>query len=412
MDALRNLRRFAQDSLRLLAMGDRYYYAWVGFLLLLILMGTVAYVGQVRDGLIVTRMRDQVSWGFYIGNFTFLVGVAAAAIMLVIPAYIYDWEPIKEITILGEMLAISALVMCLGFVMVDIGRPDRFWHIIPLVGRLNFPQSLLAWDVIVLNLYLLLNWFVVTYLLYCAYTERHYRKWIVLPLVLLSIPMAVSIHTVTAYLYNGLAARPFWNSAILAPRFLASAFCSGPAILLILLQVLRRTTRLHITDAAIFKVAELMAYTMGFNLFLTAAEAFKEFYSATEHVVYIQYLFFGLKGHTTLVPFAWASVLTGLVAFLLFLIPRTRTNWVTLNLGCVLIYASVYIEKGMGLIIPGLTPDALGEIYEYFPSRTEVAVAAGIFALGFLVFTLMLRAAVPVMLGEFTSSKRPGGGLR
>ncbi len=278
MFTLRNFSGFISDTLRLVSKGGRLYYAWVGFLLLLIAIGAGAYIGQLNNGLIVTKMRDQVSWGFYIGNFTFLVGVAAAAIMLVIPAYIYDWEPIKEITILGEMLAISALIMCLGFVMVDIGRPDRFWHIIPLVGRLNWPQSMLAWDVIVLNLYLLLNWFVVTYLLFCAYTERHYVKKLVLPLVLLSIPMAVSIHTVTAYLYNGLAARPFWNSAILAPRFLASAFCSGPAILLILLQVLRKTTKLSIKDEAIFKIAELMAYTMGFNLFLTAAEAFKELY--------------------------------------------------------------------------------------------------------------------------------------
>ncbi|HEY3270066.1 MAG TPA: NrfD/PsrC family molybdoenzyme membrane anchor subunit [Geothrix sp.] len=405
MFTLRNFSGFFSDTLRLVTKGGLLYYAWVGFLLVLIAIGAGAYIGQLKDGLIVTRMRDQVSWGFYIGNFTFLVGVAAAAIMLVIPAYIYDWEPIKEITILGEMLAISALIMCLGFVMVDIGRPDRFWHIIPLVGRLNWPQSMLAWDVIVLNLYLLLNWFVVTYLLFCAYTERHYVKKLVLPLVLLSIPMAVSIHTVTAYLYNGLAARPFWNSAILAPRFLASAFCSGPAILLILLQVLRKTTKLTIKDEAIFKIAELMAYTMGFNLFLTAAEAFKELYSGTEHMVYFQYLLFGLRGHATLVPYAWASILCGLAAFILFLVPRTRTNWVTLNIGCVLIYASVYIEKGMGLIIPGLTPDVLGDIYVYQPSFTEVAVAAGIFAIGFLVFTLMLKAAVPMMLGEFTISK-------
>ncbi len=410
MTILLNFKRFILDTVGLMLLrGSRLYYAWIGFLLLLIAMGVIAYTGQMRNGLIVTNMRDQVSWGFYIGNFTFLVGVAAASIMLVIPAYIYDWAPIKEITILGEMLAITALVMCLCFVMVDIGRPDRFWHIMPLVGRLNWPSSMLAWDVIVLNLYLLLNWFVVTYLLFSAYVEKHYNKALVLPLVLLSIPMAVSIHTVTAYLYNGLAARPFWNSAILAPRFLASAFCSGPAVLLILLQVLRRTTRLKITDEAIFKIAELMAYTMGFNLFLTAAESFKELYSGTEHMIYFQYLLFGIEKngvhYNTLVPFAWASILTGFIAFLLFLIPKTRMNWTTLNIGCVLIYSSVYIEKGMGLIIPGLTPDTLGEIYVYRPSLTEITVAAGVFSLGALVFTFMLKAAVPMMLGEFTITK-------
>lgn len=410
METLREFRSFMAESGRLVVRGNRYYWAWVGFLLLLIAVGSAAYLGQLRGGLIVSHMRDPVSWGYYIGNFTFLVGVAAAAIMLVIPAYIYNWKPIKEITLLGELLAISALVMCLGFVLVDIGRPDRFWHIVPLVGRLNFPNSLLAWDVIVLNGYLLLNWFVVTYLLFCAFTGRPYVKALVLPLVLLSIPMAVSIHTVTAFLYNGLAARPFWNASILAPRFLASAFCSGPAILLVLLQILRKISPLDIKDEAIHKIAELMAYTMAFNLFLSGAEAFKEFYSNTEHLLFIRYLYLGVAGHTTLVPYAWTSVVCGVAAFLLFLVPRTRKNPITLNLGCLLIYASVYIEKGMGLIIPGLTPDTLGEIYEYTPSLTEVLVAAGIFAAGFLVFTIMLKVAVPIMLGQFTLRHARGPG--
>lgn len=405
MGRIRNFSRFIVSSAKLVVTGDRYYWAWVGFLLAIIAVGAVAYSGQVSHGLLASNMRDQVSWGFYIGNFTFLVGVAAAAIMLVIPAYVYEWKPIKEITLLGEILAIAALIMCLGFVLVDIGRPDRFWHIVPLVGILNFPSSLLAWDVVALNGYLLLNWAVVTYMLFCAYTGRHYRTGLVYPLVLLSIPMAVSIHTVTAYLFNGLAARPFWNVSILAPKFLASAFCSGPAILLVLLQILRKTTKLEVKDEAIFKVAELMAYTMGFNLFLTAAEAFKEFYSNTNERVFTQFLYFGYKGHQALVPFAWASLVCGFAAFVLFVIPRTRKNWVTLNLGCLLIYSSVYIEKGMGLIIPGLTPDTLGEIYEYRPSATEVFVAAGIFAVGFLAFTLMLKVAVPIMLGNFRSGR-------
>lgn len=396
---------FMRTTLPLMLKGDRIYWSWIALLLLIMALGAGAFAHQASTGLAVTNMRDQVSWGFYIGNFTFLVGVAAAAIMLVIPAYVYEWPPMQEITLLGELLALSALLMCLGFVLVDLGRIDRFWHIIPLVGRLNWPHSMLAWDVIVLNLYLLLNWFVVTYLLYCAYTGKPYAKGLVWPLVIASIPMAVGIHTVTAYLYNGLASRPYWNSAILAPRFLASAFCSGPAILVVLLQILRRTTRLKIPDEALFKVAELMAYAMGFNLFLTAAEAFKEFYSGTHHMVHVQYLYFGLEGHRTLVPFAWASLLCGLAAFFLLAMPRWRKRALTLNLGCLLIFSSVYIEKGMGLIIPGLTPDALGEIYEYTPSLTELLVAAGIFAGGFLVFTLMLKAAVPIMLGEVSGAK-------
>ena len=392
---------FIVGSVRIILRGNLYYWVWVLFLLTLVGVGGFAYIGQLKHGLIVTNMRDQVSWGFYIGNFTFLVGVAAAAVVLVIPAYIYNWGPIKEIVILGELLAVSATVMCVLFVTVDIGHPERVWHMLPGIGSLNLPESILAWDVVVLNGYLILNFVIVTYILFCSFRMKHYRSAIVWPLVILSIPMAISIHTVTAFVYNGVPARPFWNAAILAPRFLVSAFCSGPAILLVMLQILRKTTRLEIRDEAIWKIAELMAYAMFINLYLQAVDIFKEFYSNTEHTLYARYMFFGLKGHNAVVPFAWASLAAGIIAFFLFLIPYTRRNPITLNLGCLLIYSAVYLEKGMCLVIPGLTPDTLGEIYEYAPTMTEWQVAAGIFAVGFLLLTWMVKVSVQISLGQF-----------
>jgi molybdopterin-containing oxidoreductase family membrane subunit len=401
MDTVRLLTDFITGSARLVSRGNRYYWAWVTLLFVLIVSGGLAYWDQVSLGLVTTGMRDQVSWGLYIGNFAFLVGVAAAAVVLVIPAYIYDWKPIREIVIYGELLAISAIIMCLLFVFVDIGRPDRFWHLLPPFGHLNFPESLLAWDVLVLNIYFVLNFAVATHILYRAFHGRPYDKRIVVPLVLLSIPMAIGIHTVTAFLFNGLAARPYWNSSILAPQFLASAFCSGPAILLMVLQLLRRFTRFEIRNEAIWKIAELMAYAMFLNLFLHGAEIFKEFYSDTEHLLYTQYWFLGINEHRTLVPFAWTAVGLNLLAFIFLVVPATRRNWVTLNIGCLATYFGVYIDKGMGLIIPGLTPDSLGEIYVYLFTATEFRVAAGVFSIGFLVFTLMLKVAVPISLGEF-----------
>jgi len=373
----------------------------VSLLSLAVIVGFITYVQQLNEGLITTSMRDQVSWGFYIGNFTFLVGVAAAAVLLVIPAYVYHWKPIKEVVILGELLAISALVMCGLFVFVDIGHPERAWHLIPGIGHLNLPSSLLAWDVIALNSYLTLNVIIVTYLLFTLYRGKQPRPGIFTPLVLLSIPAAIGIHTVTAFLYNGFPARPFWNSAILAPRFIASAFCSGPAVLLILMQLLRRFTLFEIKDEAIWKIAELMAYAMAVNLFLLGAEVFKEFYSDTEHLIHMRYMFTGIGGQTAIVPYMWLSVFCSIAAFVLFLVPWTRKNVITLNLGCLLIWAGVYIEKGMGLVIPGLTPDTLGEIYEYFPSRSEILISVGIFSVGFLLFTFMIRVATPIMLGQF-----------
>ncbi len=223
-----NFLRFITGSFKIITNGSKAYYAWVTFLILLIAWGGFGYAHQLAHGLIVTHMRDSVSWAFYIGNFTFLVGVAAASVMLVIPAYVYHWKPIKEIVIFGELLAICAVIMCLCFIIVDIGNPLRFWHMLPGIGILNFPSSLLSWDFFVLNSYFILNLIIVVYLLYCQFYKKEYKVSFVMPLVLLSIPLAIGIHTVTAFLFNALPGRPFWNSALLAPRFLASAFCSGP----------------------------------------------------------------------------------------------------------------------------------------------------------------------------------------
>ncbi|MBI4860284.1 MAG: polysulfide reductase NrfD, partial [Candidatus Riflebacteria bacterium] len=368
---IKNFLEFAWGSAKLAARGSLAYYAWILFLGTFIALGAVAYFRQFNEGLIVTAMRDQVMWGLYIGNFTFLVGVAAAAVVLVIPAYVYDWEPIKEIVLIGELLAVSALVMCLLFIGADIGRPDRLWHPIPLLGVLHFPSSIMAWDMIVLNLYLVLNVSVATHIIYRSYHGKPYSKSFVWPMVIFSIPLAVSIHTVTAFLYNGLPARPFWNASILAPRFLASAFCSGPAIILILLQLLRRFFGLKIKEEAIWKIAELMAYAMAVNLFLLISEVFREGYSDTHHLVHTRYLYFGIGEHTALTWWAWLSVGLSAAAFFLFLVPATRKNPLTLNLGCVMIYLGAYLEKGMALIIPGLTPDTLGESYEYTPTLNE-----------------------------------------
>jgi Ni/Fe-hydrogenase subunit HybB-like protein len=393
--------QFLKDCGRQISTGNKAYFLWLAGLFLAIAIGAVAYSHQYRVGLIATNIRDQVSWAFYVGNFTFLVGVAAAAVLLVIPAYIYHWGPIKEVVLIGELLAISALAMCLLFIMVDMGRPERLLHMWPLFGTPNWPDSLLTWDALVLNLYLILNLVVVGFILFNAYAGREPNKKILWPLVLLSIPVSISTHTVTAFLYNGMAARPYWNASILAPRFLASAFCSGPAIMLVLFQVLRRTAKIPIKDEAIWKVAELMSYAMFFNLFLLGAEVFKEFYSAKEELVHTQYFWFGLGGHNALMPYAWASLISSIAAFVIFVVPKLRTNWVWLNLGCFLIFSGVYIEKGLGLVIPGMTPSTLGEIYEYRPTLTEWSIALGIFGVGFLVLTILVKISIPILVGTF-----------
>jgi len=389
-----------RDYLQCWLKGPPIYYAWMLFLLAVVAVGGIAYLSQLKGGLGVTAMTNQVSWGLYISNFTFLVGVAAAAVLLIIPAYVYNWAPIKEIAVLGEGLAVSALVMCMLFVTLDLGRPERVWHLLPVVGRPNFPSSMLVWDIIVLTGYLLLNVGIPLYVLVKIYSGRGTKDWLIMPLIFLSIPWAVGIHTVTAFLYNGFGGRPFWNAAILAPRFLASAFCSGPAISLLAFQVIRKFSKFEVKDEALFKIGEMICIAMGLNLFLLGCEVYKELYTGSIHKSPIIYLYAGLHGHSALVPWIWTATGFNVLAFFIFLIPKTRKNLVTLNLGCLLIVGGVWIEKGMGLIVPGFIPTPMGEIWEYTPNRIEILISAGVFAVGLLIYTLLLKVAVAIETGE------------
>ena len=556
ISAARNYGNFLWRCARVTTVGDWRYYAWVGLLVAVALVGLNAYCKQLVYGLSVTGMSDEVSWGVYIANFTFLVGVAAAAVMMVIPVYIYDNEEMHDLVIFGELLAVAAIIMCLLFVTVDLGRPDRFWHLIPMLGQMNFPNSMLSWDVIVLNGYLLLNVHICGYLIYTRYRGRKPSKWFYIPFVFTAIVWAVSIHTVTAFLYVGLGGRPFWNSSIVGPRFLASAFSAGPSLIILALQLVRRVTasgaatdlskwvdvgatpgrpatqddldelarvlpafagisradraralagtavlevqqgdlllrqgskspdaffvlegnvvvkreesgrvritrtaapgdqfgevsalqgtkrmasaiaeeptrvlrlpadslrilmentefdtivrsrmseRLMITDHALLTLRGIVQVAMIINVFLLANEVFKEFYSGNLHVASSKYLFLGLHGHHALVPWIWTAVALNVIGMVLLILPISRSlKW--LDVACVCCIVGIWIEKGMGLVIPGFIPTPLGAIEEYSPSLNETLVCLGIWAFGLLCYTLFLRMAVPILQGRMTKA--------
>lgn len=551
--SLKNFLGFLGRCGQLACEGDWRYYTWTGVLFALCLVGLNAYAKQFVHGLITTDMTDQVCWGVYIANFSFVVGIAASAVILIIPVYIYKNEELQDLVIFGELLAIAAILMALAFVMVDLGRPDRFWHMIPGLGKFNFPDSLLSWDVIVLNGYLGLNIYVCAYLLYCRYQKRPPNKWLYQPFIFVGIVWAVSTMMVSAFLYVGLGGRPFWNSAIIGPRFLASAFTAGPALIILALQIIRRITaraaeetpspagdnaqlmrpvtaeelarlgkflpefnsvsaetrqlllasgtvfevpaahiflrqgargegayfvlqgrvavnredsgllrtvrtlgpgeqfgeisalagtprtatavaeepahvlrvpaetlrqlmkssvlarvirarmndRLMISDRALLTLRHIVQVSMIINVFLLLNEVFKEFYTGNLHVAASQYLYFGLHGHHALVPWIWTAIACNLTALTLLLLPiSTSLKW--LDVACVLAIVGIWIEKSMGIIIPGFVPSPLGEIVEYSPTLNETLICFGIWAFGLLVYTVLLRVAVPILQGRFT----------
>lgn len=405
-----HLIHFVRDGLRAATSGGRTYHLWMGALTFFILVGIYAYVIQLTEGLAVTGMNDHVSWGLYISNFTFLVGLAAAAVMIVMPSYVLNDIDFTKAVLIGEGVAVSALVMCLLFVVVDLGAPHQAWHLIPVIGYFNWPRSLLAWDVIVLNGYLALNLLIPFYLLYTRYTGGTPDKRTYLPFVYLSVFWAVSIHMVTAFLLAGLPARPFWNSSLLGPRFLASAFAGGPAFMILTLGFIRHHTDYEISDGALSKLAMIATAAAQINLLMLGSELFKEFYFPTHHSQSAHYLFFGLHGHNALVAWIWTAIAFNVVATATLTLHPLRRNPTLLFPACLLLFIAIWMEKGMGLVIPGFIPSPLGEIVEYMPSWVELCVTFGIWATGLFLFTILIRVALPIELGKSRSPLLPSAG--
>ena len=398
-----HLKAFLTSALRSATSGGRRYHVWMGTLTLIMLVGAWAYSIQFRYGLGVTGLSDHVSWGLYISNFTFLVGLAAAAMMLVLPAYVFDDVDFGKAVLIAEGVAVAALVMCLLFVVVDIGNPLAAWHLTPGIGYLNWPRSLLAWDVVVLNGYLALNLTIPFYILFSHYRGLRPEKKKYLPWMYIAVMWAVSIHLVTAFLLAGLPARPYWNTALLGPRFLASAFTAGPAFVIVLLWVIQRETRFPVAEGALRKLAVITTVAAQINLVMLLSELFYKFYSPTHHGINARYLFFGLEGHHALVPWIWTAIAFNVLATAGLMIHPLRRNPRWLIPGCIVLFVSVWIEKGIGLVIPGFIPSPLGEIVEYVPTLVELGVTAGIWATGLFVLTVLVKVAIPIELGEVRS---------
>lgn len=372
--------------------GSRSYFAFLAALAAVAAVGFATYLHQFDVGLGITGLSRDVPWGLYISQLTFLVGVAASAVMVVLPYYLHHYKAFGKLAILGEFLAIPAVLMCQLFVIVDIGQPRRALNIV----LHPTPNSLLFWDLIVLNGYLLLNIIISRTTFRAERAGMPPPAWIK-PVIYLSIPWAVSIHTVTAFLYSGLAARPFWLTAILAPRFLASAFAGGPAILILLALLVRKFSKFDPGKEAIAKLGEIVTYAMVLNVFFILLELFTALYSnIPEHVEHFTYLFLGLEGHAVLAPWMKVSVALAVVSLVLLVIPKLRRNETVLVAACLTVVVSLWIDKGLGMVVTGFVPSPLGHVNEYWPSSVEVLIALGIYAIGIMVLTVLYKIAIGV----------------
>ncbi|MBW1764431.1 MAG: polysulfide reductase NrfD [Deltaproteobacteria bacterium] len=372
--------------------GSQSYWGWIGFLILCTAVGAACYSVQFVDGLMVTGMGRDVSWGFYIGQLTYFVGVAAGGVMVVLPCYLHDYKAFSRITILGEFLAVGAIIICGLFVMVDLGNLPRMMNIMIYPNL----KSILFWDMIVLNTYLIFNLLIGWNVLTAERKGVPYPKWVKV-LTYISIPWAFSIHTVTAFLYAGIPGRHYWLTAVMAVRFLTSAFASGPAILILLCLIIRKVSRFDPGKEQINTLGKIVAYAMILNVFCFGLECFTAFYSQIPgHMHSLVYLFSGLHGYNALVPWMWTATVFGALSLVLLIVPSFRNNETGLMIACGAVIISTWIDKGFGLVLGGFIPNPFEAITEYMPTSIEIGISVGVWAIGALVITILYKIVISV----------------
>ena len=386
--------RFIREGLTAMLQGDKYYWGWLGLLLVFIIIGLAFYSQQLQQGVVITGMSDQVSWGFYIANFTFMLGIASAVILLLIPAYLFGREDVKQVILIGQALAVATVLTAMLLVIVDLGRPDRLWHLLPVIGKFNLPQSMLAWDVVSLNGFLFLNLLIPFYILYRQYQGKPASIKHVLPFIILTIFWAIFMTTVEALLFATNSGRPLWHTPLLGPRLLASAFVTGSALFIIVLLFLRRFWQYPVKQTVIDMLSSILLYALYVTLFIVLLELLIDFYNETTHAASLRYLFFGLHGYAGLTPWIWTSLILNIIAVLLLSFKRLRQKILVLVIASSLGFIGIWIEKGMGFVVGGFIPTPIGEIYEYTPTLAEIMITLGCWAIGVLVFTLLTRASI------------------
>ncbi|OGS94166.1 MAG: hypothetical protein A3K04_06620 [Gallionellales bacterium RBG_16_56_9] len=397
---------FALDFGSFAIKGGAKYYAWLLFLLFFVLVGSYTAYIQLTEGLIVTGATDQISWELFIANFIFTAHVAAAAVLVVAPGYMYKRKDFKEIAVLGEIIAMCFVATGILFILFHMGRPDRLWHLLPGIGVFNIPNSMLVFDVIVLNVYLFLNVVAVFYLLYKKYIgSETLGKWYT-PWIYLAIAWGPLIHICTSFVLSSNARMFSWATAVLPFAFLSMAGASGPALIILIFLLVRKYTKLQIGDSVIDLLTQMIVWSLGILMLVLGAEFFTALYSSAEHAASLKFNMFGHNGLDMYVSSFWIIMALIVGSFFVLLIPAVRKSYnFLLPLVCLEIFLVILVEKPLILVFPAFSPSPFGEYTEYYPTLVEYFNVMLVWAIGFIALTLVTKGAIGILTGEVKYAK-------
>lgn len=369
---------------------------WVGAIAAGLVVGLGSFLYQWANGLGVTGLSNTVSWGLYIVAFMFFVGVSAGGLIVVAASELVGSHRLASLNRLAVIVSGTAIAAAAVSIMPDLGRPERFWKMLVQPHW----TSPLMWDMVVITLYLSIA---VTDLWILTRPRPMARGLKIMAMV--TLPVAVLVHSVTAWIFGLLVARPFWNTALMAPLFISSALVSGMALILLVTHLTTRVTRFSPPEHVFGDIGKLMAWFVAVDGFLLAAEVLTVYTSQVEdHLAPLELLLWG-----RFAPIFWAEVALGVaVPFVIFATPALRRRRPLLLSAAALALLGVFAKR-INILLPGLYEPLIGmapgipggrpgqpfsDAPAYVPTWVELGVVLGIFALGAALISLGVRYLV------------------
>lgn len=373
--------------------GSRVWTAWVAVLVVGLLIGLGSFVYQWSAGLTVTGLSNTITWGLYIVAFMFLVGISAGGLIVVAGAELAGTHRFEHVNRLAVVCSMAAVATAAGTILPDLGRPQMAWKMI-VQPHLTSP---LVWDMAVLSLYLAIGAIDLWIL-----TRRPVPPHALRVMAIVSLPVAILVHSVTAWIFGLLVARPFWNTPLLAPLFISSALVSGTALVITTAAITERTTDFVVGGAVYRGLRRLVLWFVAADAFLLFTEVMTTYVSGEpDHREQLDVLLTG-----RLAPVFWSEIIAGLLLPAALLVWRTERRWIVT--ASVLLLAGVFAKRinilfaaefdplvGLAPGIPGGRPGQEFRPDEiYLPSWVELGVLLGMAAFFCSIVTIGVRRAV------------------